>query len=235
MKLETTLDNLHLQARRHPLLQRFTQFNRLLLGIAFIAPGLTKALGNRFTSISLDSPIGFFFEGLYRSGFYWRFIGLAQIIASLLLLIPRTASLGAVAFFPIILNIFIITVSLQFTGTWVITGLMLLANLYLLCWDYHKLKPLVFSAPALAENWAVREAEPHWVERAGYASVLISGIVLTLATRNISLPFGRVVILGGLAVGFCGGLLLLAGWWLTARRFWQQSRGQFSQTVSAGH
>mgnify|MGYP001006551191 CR=1 FL=1 len=140
MKLERVLDKLHLQVRRHPLLQRFTQFNRLLLGIAFIAPGLTKVLGNRFTVLGLDTPVGFFFEAMYRTGFYWRFLGLAQIVASLLLLIPRTASFGAVAFFPIILNIFVITVSLKFTGTWVITGLMLLANLYLLCWDYDRLK-----------------------------------------------------------------------------------------------
>lgn len=234
MKIENLVDRWHLQARRHPLLQRFTQFNRLLLGIAFIAPGLTKALGHRFTSLGLDSPIGFFFEGLYRSGFYWRFIGIAQILASLLLLIPRTASLGALAFFPLILNIFVITVSLQFTGTWVITGLMLLANLYLLCWDYHKLKPVFFNRPALAENWAVIEAAPHWVERAGYAAVLISGISLTLMTRNLSIPFGRVFILCSLLLGLCGGVLLLAGWWLTARHYWQQTRGQLNQAASAG-
>jgi uncharacterized membrane protein YphA (DoxX/SURF4 family) len=224
MKIENMLDQLHLKARRNPLLQRFAQFNRLLFGIAFIAPGLTKVLGNRFTILSLDSPVGFFFEAMYRTGFYWRFLGIAQILASLMLLIPRTASLGAVAFFPIILNIFIITVSMQFTGTWVVTGLMLLANLYLLCWDYHKFKPLFFNTPAPAESWAVSEAEPHWVERIGYAAVLISGMTLTIATRNIVLPYGRAVILGGLAVGFCGGLLLLAGWWLTAQRFWQQGR-----------
>lgn len=234
MKLEHMLDQLHLQARRNPLMQRFTSFNRLLLGIAFIAPGLTKVFGNRFTVLGLDSPVGFFFEAMYRTGFYWRFLGLAQIIASLLLLIPRTASFGAVAFFPIILNIFVITVSLKFTGTWVITGLMLLANLYLLCWDYHKLKPLLFNAPAPAENWAVIEAEPHWVERIGYAAVLISGMALTLATRNVVLPFGRVVVLSGLAVGFCGGLLLLVGWWLTARRFWQRERGQFGERLIVG-
>ncbi|HET6668759.1 MAG TPA: hypothetical protein VFH15_00875 [Pyrinomonadaceae bacterium] len=44
------------------------------------------------------------------------------------------------AYFPLILNIFVITVSMHFTGTPVITGLMLLANIYLLCWDYDRLK-----------------------------------------------------------------------------------------------
>jgi hypothetical protein len=233
MKLERALDQWHLRVRRNPLLQRFTQFDRLLLGIAFIAPGLTKASGHRFTLLGLDSPVGFFFEAMYRTGFYWRFLGLAQIAASLLLLLPRTASLGAVAFFPIILNIFILTVSMQFTGTWVITGLMLLANLYLLCWDYHKLKPLLFNAAAPAENWAVNEAEPHWVERLGYAAVLLSGMTLTIATRNVGL--GRPFLLGALLLGLFGAGLLLAGWWLTARRFWRHERNQFHQTVAVGH
>jgi hypothetical protein len=60
-----------------------------------------------------------------------------------LLLIPRTATLGALLYFPVILNIFIITVSLRFTGTWAITGLMLLANLFLVCWDYDKWKGIL--------------------------------------------------------------------------------------------
>ncbi len=31
-------------------------------------------MGNRFTILGLDDPIGFFFEALYRTGFYWRFL-----------------------------------------------------------------------------------------------------------------------------------------------------------------
>ena len=62
---------------------------------------------------------------------------------SVLLLIPRTATLGALVYFPLILNIFVITVSLHFTGTPVITGLMLIACIYLLCWDADKLKSLI--------------------------------------------------------------------------------------------
>lgn len=56
---------------------------------------------------------------------------------------PRTATIGALVYFPLILNIFVITVSLHFRGTPFITGLMLLASIYLLCWDYDKLKHLV--------------------------------------------------------------------------------------------
>ena len=100
-------------------------------------------MGRHFTILGLDNPIGFFFEGLYRTGFYRRFLGLYQLAAALLLLIPRTAPVGALLFFPLILNIFVITVSLHFQGTPLITGLMLLGNIYLLCWDYDKLKHIV--------------------------------------------------------------------------------------------
>lgn len=107
---------LHARVTRNPAWQRLAVLSRLLLAAAFLPTGLTKVLGNRFSAISPDTPIGYFFEALYQSGFYYRFIGLAQVTAALLLLIPRTAALGAVVFFPIILNIFVITVSLHFTG-----------------------------------------------------------------------------------------------------------------------
>ncbi|MEW6126006.1 MAG: hypothetical protein AB1757_03000 [Acidobacteriota bacterium] len=121
----------------------FTTATRILLALGFTPSGLTKVLGNRFTVLGLDNPVGFFFEAFYRTGFYWNFIGLAQLTAALLLLIPRTTTLGAVIYFPIILNIFLITVSMHFTGTPVITGAMLLASIYLLCWDFDKLKHIV--------------------------------------------------------------------------------------------
>ena len=126
--------------KSNPWARRFTWATRILLFLGFLPSGLTKVLGNRFTVLSVDTPIGFFFEALYQSGFYWRFIGLCQLVPGILLLIPRTATLGALLYFPVILNIFVITVSLHFAGTWVITGLMLLASTYLLCWDADKLK-----------------------------------------------------------------------------------------------
>ena len=122
----------------------FTWMTRILLAIGFLPSGLKKALGQRFTLLGTDNPVGFFFEALYQSGVYWNFIGAAQLLAALLLVIPRTTTLGAIIYFPIILNIFIITVSMHFQETPFITGMMLLGSIYLLVWDFAKLKP-VFS------------------------------------------------------------------------------------------
>ena len=137
------MDRAHGWVRRQRYLKVFTVLTRVLLALGFLPSGLTKVGGNRFTSLGLDNPVGFFFEAMYRTGFYWRFLGLCQLAAAVLLVVPRTATVGALVYFPLILNIFVITVSLHFTGTPFITGLMLLANLYLLCWDYDKLKHLV--------------------------------------------------------------------------------------------
>ena len=143
----TTAEHSLSSLKQNRLLRWFTVTTRLLLALGFTPSGLTKLLGNRFTILGPETPVGFFFEALYRSGFYWNFIGACQLMAALLLLIPRTATLGALVYFPLILNIFVITVSLHFTGTPVITGLMLLASIYLLCWDADKLKPLFVRTP----------------------------------------------------------------------------------------
>jgi hypothetical protein len=54
----------------------------------------------------------------------------------------RTALLGAIVYFPIILNICVLAYAVRFEGTR-ITTLVLLANLFLLVWDYDRLKHLV--------------------------------------------------------------------------------------------
>ena len=147
------LDRAHARVHGHRALRGFTVGTRIVLALGFLPSGLTKVVGNRFTVLGLDNPVGFFFEAMYRTGFYWRFLGLCQLLAALLLVIPRTATLGALVYFPLILNIFVITVSLHFQGTPFITGLMLLANLYLLCWDYDKLKHL-FAVKRIAKSEA---------------------------------------------------------------------------------
>lgn len=116
---------------------------RYLIGFAFFPSGLTKLMGNRFTVLSTDTPIGYFFEAMYQTGFYWNFLGLSQVVAGILLMTQRFALLGALMFLAILSNIWIITISLSFTGTWIITSLMMIAVIVLLIWDHHKLMPIL--------------------------------------------------------------------------------------------
>ncbi|MES2701713.1 MAG: hypothetical protein V4649_03690 [Bacteroidota bacterium] len=97
-------------------------------------------MGERFTSLGVNHPMGHYLAAFYRTGYYYTFVGVMQVMAACLLLVPRTATLGAVMYFPIILNICILSLAVRFEGSFVTSPLMVLANVYLLCWDYDKLK-----------------------------------------------------------------------------------------------
>jgi len=120
----------------------FVIYLRYLIGAAFVFASIVKIQGDRFTTgIGIDAPIHsalHFFETLYQSGLYWKFLGWSQLIVGFILMTQRFAALGALLFMPVSLNIFVITVSYDFGGTPVITGLMLLANIFLIIWDYRK-------------------------------------------------------------------------------------------------
>lgn len=178
-------------ARARPLLYRLTLGTRLLLAVGFIPTGMVKLLGRRFTLMSPESDIGLFFETLYRSGLYWRFLGLTQVVAGLLVLWNATATLGAIVFFGIMLNVFVITLSYDFRLTPVITGLMLLATLYLMLWDYDRLRGVLGLA---ADADATREPMPRQrlsgaLERGAYVAGLVFGLGFFFGTRGLFIPW----------------------------------------------
>ena len=148
-------------------MQIFTILTRYLIGGAFALASIPKILGNRFTNIGTESEIGAFFEALYQSGMYWNFLGWSQTVAAFFLMTQLFSTFGAILFFPIIVNIFVITVALQFPGTIIITCLMLLANTFLLIWDYDKLKYIFYQNAAPSVDTTIRKTrlEEHkiWV------------------------------------------------------------------------
>jgi uncharacterized membrane protein YphA (DoxX/SURF4 family) len=139
MSLFSDPERVYRELRRNRWLRWFAIFCRIALALGFIPAGIVKVTGERFTGLPPNNPLGHYFDALFLTGFYYTFIGAAQLVAALLLLIPRTALMGAVFYFPIILNIFVLTHATRFNGTRIVT-LMLLANLFLLVWDYDRLK-----------------------------------------------------------------------------------------------
>lgn len=140
MSISSRLDELHVRVRSNKWFKYFALFNRLALAAGFIPSGLVKIMGERFTALTSVHPMGHFLFAFYQTGWYYTFVGVMQVTAAVLLLIPRTATLGAFIYFPIILNICILSLSVRFDGSLLTAPLMVLANLYLLCWDYHKWK-----------------------------------------------------------------------------------------------
>lgn len=115
---------------------------RYLIALAFVPSGFTKLVGERFTQLPTTGAIGQFFEVLYLSGIYYNFLGLAQIVTAILLMTQRFALIGTFFFLAITTNIWMITISLHFTGTWIITSLMMVAGLILLYWDKNRIAEL---------------------------------------------------------------------------------------------
>ena len=187
------------RVRREPFFLRFTLFTRILLAAGFIPTGLVKLLGRRFTTMT-TGPVAEFFEAMYQTGAYWQFLGGSQLLAGLLLLFPRTAHLGAALFLPIMANIFVITLAVGFTGTPVITGLMLLAVVYLAAWDYHRFRGLLTTAP-WPDDLEITEPRLDGWERAGFVMFAASMLSFWMVAR-----FG-----GGAAMGATIGVGVVAG------------------------
>ena len=141
MSISSTLNRLHSQAKQNTWLWLFSIFCRLALALGFIPAAIVKLMDERFASgLSVNHPMGQYLEALHHTGYYYTFIGVVQAVAAIMLLIPRTVTLGAFLYFPVILNICILTYAVRFDGSLFTAPLMTLANLYLLGWNYEKWK-----------------------------------------------------------------------------------------------
>ena len=141
MNTITTFEQFYLKIKGNRWYWLFSIFCRLALAFAFIVAGMVKILGERFASgLSDIHPMGAYLEALHHTRYYYTFIGISQVIAAVLLLIPRTVTLGALLYFPIIVNIWLLSYAVRFEGSIVTSPLMLLANMYLLVWNYDRLR-----------------------------------------------------------------------------------------------
>ena len=137
------LEEIYYEAKSDKWLKGFVVFCRIALAASFIPSGIVKIRGERFAEgLPSNNPLGHYFDALYLTGYYYTFIGIVQIIIAILLLIPRTSLLGALMYFPIIVNICVLTYATRFDGTRLVT-IMVLACLFLLIWDYDRLKHIL--------------------------------------------------------------------------------------------
>lgn len=154
--------------------QYFAIFCRFSLALAFTISGWVKISGERFAAgLPSNHPLGHYFDTLLDTGFYYTFIGISQVLVAILLIFPRTTLLGAIAAFPIMINIFVLTYSVRFEGTRIVT-FMLLANLFLLVWDFQRLKAIVSNREP--------HAKPEHSNTNKFPYIFFSLVLLTLAT-----------------------------------------------------
>jgi hypothetical protein len=141
--LSNKLEQYYYEAKGNKWYLWFAVLCRLALAVAWLISGYVKISGERFAAgLSHNHPLGQYFDALLNTGYYYTFLGVGQVVVAILLLIPGTSLIGAICSFPIALNICVLAYSLRFEGTRVATFL-LLANLFLLCWDYDRLKSIL--------------------------------------------------------------------------------------------
>ena len=179
---------------------------RVLLAYAFLVAGLVKIVGDRFASgLSEIHPMGAFLTALLQTGLYYRFIGWCQVVAAILILVPRTVAMGAALYFPIILNICVLSISVRFEGSIVTTPLMVLANVYLLVWNQPKFKPL----------FSLKSSTP---------------VPLTVRTKSLDSNFPMGFFLGVAASALCVLLLAQKGCGIMPRNSLQDCLLQYQGT-----
>ncbi len=196
------------RCKQQSFLQIFTIYLRYLIGGGFViaAFGMGKFSGQQLlisspgAGIETLEPLQQFFRVMSTSGLYWQFIGLTQVIAGGLLITQRYARLGAIIFFALISNIFIITLSYSFRGTPVITGLMLLATTFLILWDLNSFQFILRNPTRenLKEQQKLLIAEhPFWMLVG--TIMLITTIVMGVLHVNTGIQLGTVFMEGLLA------------------------------------
>lgn len=200
-RFEILLDSIHSAVTANKLLQLFTAMTRILLFVGFTPPSIIKIVNRPFTVLPDSHPVGHYFNALYQTGFYYQFIGWAQLTAAILLILPRTAHIGALLFLPIIVNIAVLTSSVGFAGTWLITILMALAATYLVAWDYDRLKPILFGRRTTKTEPFKRTmiTVPLLFSVGG---ALMGGIFWSVSIGNLTDYFRTGVILSGLGLVF---------------------------------
>ena len=153
---------IYYEAKADVWFKKFAVFCRIVLALSFLPTGFVKIMGERFAAgLPSNNPLGHYFDALHQTGYYYTFIGIVQVIIAILLLIPKTALLGALMYFPIIVNICVLTYATRFEGTRLVT-MMVLASLFLLIWDYDRIKYILPSnqperdPPVLTKNLGTR-------------------------------------------------------------------------------
>jgi uncharacterized membrane protein YphA (DoxX/SURF4 family) len=148
---------------------------RLLIGFAFVPAGLKKVLGEPFTAAENVGPFHEFLHAFHATGFFYRFVGLTQLLAAVLLLSQRWAWLGAALALPLITAILTFCWSTGVYPTACVVSLLFLGVLALLLWDLPRWQRVLSlgEGAASSQEWG-QDARP-WQASGVVISLLYLG------------------------------------------------------------
>jgi hypothetical protein len=163
---------------------------RGFLALVFITYGVVKIFGGQFyygdwsmTKATVDGPsLVWSFYGF--SPVYGRFIGFCELIPAILLLIPRTAMVGAMALFPVALNITVMDFTYRFPSVRYMALLYTVLLAFLLWTDRARLLALV--APLPRSPRRVSSSTRSAPRRAVLYGLWTVGAMFTLFVANLA-------------------------------------------------
>lgn len=150
---------------------------RILIGFGFLPAGLKKVLGERFTDAGNVGPFHDFLHAFWATGPLYRFVGIVQLTAALLLMSQRFAAPGAALLLPVLSVIAVFVWSTAGVPTIATVTLMLCGVVALLLWDHHRWRALFAADGQEGRPAAVVPAadliDARLWERAGLAVALL--------------------------------------------------------------
>jgi uncharacterized membrane protein YphA (DoxX/SURF4 family) len=185
---------------------------RIFLGFIFFTAGMGKLTNGDYFPLTMFPMSLEKILAPYGLSLWGAFVAWSQVVIGLLLMSQRFATLGAIMCLPLILNIFVITVSIGFVGTPYLNGFLIALNLFLLAADYHKIKFLFMDDISAFKQTPLRR---------NYAKIdllCFAGIGFCLAAGALH-PVSRLLTFGLSAAGIM--IFLACGVWhvLMERKF----------------
>lgn len=119
---------------------------RILIGFAFVPAGLKKVLGQPFTDPANVGLFHDFLDAFHATGGFYRFVGVVQLAAAVLLMTQRFAVVGAAVALPVLSAIAVFCWSTEAgVPTRTVVTLMWLGTVALLAWDVDRWRGLFVS------------------------------------------------------------------------------------------
>ncbi|MFK7951687.1 MAG: hypothetical protein AB8B73_02490 [Ekhidna sp.] len=147
----------------------------LFLGFTFLGSGMAK-LYYEHAYLGWIGPTWLEAElKPHGLGLYARFIGYAQVVIGYLLFTFRYRILGAVMAVPLIGNILMVTISMEWRGTPYVLAVLLVMNLFILYRNRYVLNPLIGLSGTLPQTLNARNS-----------LIWLSGLMLNLMSIHIS-------------------------------------------------
>jgi uncharacterized membrane protein YphA (DoxX/SURF4 family) len=119
---------------------------RILIGFAFLPAALKKVLDQPFTDPANTGRFHDFLDAFRATGWFYQFVGIAQLVAAVLLCTQRFALVGAFVALPILTAITAFCWSTEVYPTATVATLMWLGTIGLVLWDVDRWRGVVTPA-----------------------------------------------------------------------------------------